>query len=214
MGRVLAAILLIALAPLLLALGLWVITRSGRPMLYHEQRLGRQGHLFTLWKFRTLSTDQGPTVAPEGDTRITVCGTWLRCWRLDELPQLYNVLVGDMSLVGPRPLSPVHAAHLSAAQREALQKVRPGITGPASLAFIGDDAALAEQPSPERAYLAFLLPAKVAIELEYLNNWHLTDDVRLIWQTLTTIWSLHGHRRSCGNARDLLDDNKWPPDRE
>ena len=133
-------------------------------------------------------------------------GRFLRRWRLDELPQLFNVLTGDMSLVGPRPLPPRHADALAAEQREALLRVRPGITGPASLAFIGDDAALSRRPDPERDYLEKLLPAKVALELEYLQSWSLWSDIRVLAQTLTQLWSPAAHRRSMARVKQLLGD--------
>ena len=204
--RVLALFMLIAMLPLLLFVALLVWTSAGRPLLHRQTRLGRGGRPFTLRKFRTLAEGGGPSIAPDGDARILPAGRFLRRWRLDELPQLFNVLAGDMSLVGPRPLPPRHADALPAGQREALLRVRPGITGPASLAFLGDDAALSGRSDPERDYLEKLLPAKADLELDYLAHWNLLSDIRLLARTLVQLWSPRAHRRSRERTIRLLEN--------
>ena len=156
------------LLPLMALLALLVLAVDGPPVLYREQRLGRGGRLFTLYKFRTLRPGTGTinSVAPEDDPRITRIGLWLRRWRLDEFPQLVNVLRGDMSLVGPRPMPPTHAVALARDQLDSLLSVRPGITDPAALYFLAEDAVLAGQAGAETAYLERFQPAKVHMQID------------------------------------------------
>jgi lipopolysaccharide/colanic/teichoic acid biosynthesis glycosyltransferase len=201
-----AALALLLLAPLLLVLALWVGLGSGRPLFYRQQRLGRGGVPFTLYKFRSLQPGSGghSSVAPEDDARITRPGLFLRRWRLDELPQLVNVLRGDMSLVGPRPLPPAHAQHLPPDHLARLQSVRPGITGPAAVAFLAEDAVLAGHANAEALYLERLLPAKVRLQLAYLEDDSPWRDWKVAWGTLTATWSRRARQRSAARLRALL----------
>ncbi len=204
LDRLLALVLLLFLLPFLLCIGAIVRFRDGAPVLHREQRLGQGGGTFTLRKFRSMVPGHGPGVAPVGDPRITPTGALMRRWRLDELPQLLNVLTGEMSLVGPRPLRPEQAEVLTDVQRQKLLSVRPGMTGPAALAFIGDDAALAETPDPEETYREILLPAKAELELAYLSHWSLGSDLMILAQTVLRTWSPAAHRRSEQAAASLL----------
>lgn len=205
MDRSVALFLLVVTAPLLVALAALVWAADGPPVLHREPRLGRGGRLFILRKFRTMTHGSGASVAPDNDPRILPVGRFLRRWRLDELPQLCNVLAGDMSLVGPRPLPRYHAATLPDEALGHLLIARPGITGPAALAFMGDDAVLGVQPNPEQVYLEKLLPAKVAEELEYLEQWSLWTDLRILAQTVARLWSPAAHRRSRARVAKLLE---------
>ncbi len=201
-----ALVLLLALAPSMLGIAMLVRLRSGKPVLYREQRVGRGGKPFTLLKFRTL--DEGSasarSIAPEDDPRITMVGLPLRRTRLDELPQLYNVLVGDMSLVGPRPMVQRHADALDDATRQAVLSVRPGVTDPASVLFFAEDAVLAGRPNAEAEYLQLLLPAKAKVQLGYLQHWHLMMDLRVILRTLARVWSPQAREDSMRRVRAVL----------
>jgi lipopolysaccharide/colanic/teichoic acid biosynthesis glycosyltransferase len=201
-----ALFLMLVLAPVMLGIAALVAMRSGTPVLYREQRVGRDSKPFTLLKFRTLDQSSATlrSIAPEDDPRITPVGLPLRRTRLDELPQLYNVLVGDMSLVGPRPMVQRHADALDEAAREAVLSVRPGVTDPASVLYFAEDAVLAGRPNAETEYLQLLLPAKAKVQLEYLRHWHLMLDVRVILRTLARVWSPQAREESMRRVRAIL----------
>jgi lipopolysaccharide/colanic/teichoic acid biosynthesis glycosyltransferase len=197
---------LVILSPLILGLALLVAVRSGRPILYREQRIGRQGRPFTLLKFRTLLPESAAprSIAPEDDPRITAVGLPLRRNRLDEIPQLYNVLRGEMSLVGPRPMVKRHAEALDSVTRTSILSVRPGVTDPASVLFFAEDAVLAGRPNAEQEYLQTLLPAKARVQLYYLEHWSLWLDIRVIQQTLARVWSPEAREDSMQRVQALL----------
>lgn len=201
-----ALVLMLVLAPAMLGIAVLVRLRSGKPVLYREQRVGRGGKPFTLLKFRTLDEGNASarSIAPEDDPRITMVGLPLRRTRLDELPQLYNVLVGDMSLVGPRPMVQRHADALDEATRQAVLSVRPGVTDPASVLFFAEDAVLAGRPNAETEYLQLLLPAKAKVQLDYLQHWHLMMDLRVILRTLARVWSPQAREDSMRRVRAVL----------
>ncbi len=201
-----AAIALCLCFPLLLVLALVVALSAGRPVLYREYRVGRRGVPFPQYKFRTLRSGSAglSTVAPEDDPRIVGAGRWLRRWRLDELPQLFNVLRGDMSLVGPRPMPRAHADRLPPGQRDRILSVRPGLTDAAALHFLAEDAALAGRPDAEALYLECLLPAKARMQVDSLTRWSLWDDLRILWQTLVSLWSPATRAGSAGAMQELL----------
>lgn len=203
---------LLVLAPVMLGIAALVGWRSGLPVLHREQRVGRGGKPFTLLKFRTLhpGTATQRSIAPEDDARITAVGLPLRRTRLDELPQLYNVLVGDMSLVGPRPLVQHHANALDGATRQAVLSVRPGVTDPASVLFFAEDAVLSGRPNAESEYLQWLLPAKAKVQLEYLQHWHVLLDVRIMLQTVARVWSPQAREDSKQRVRAILASREDP----
>ena len=192
--------------PLLVTVALLVLFADGAPLLYREYRVGRGGHLFVLYKFRTLRPGSGGdcSVAPEDDPRISAMGRWLRRWRLDELPQLFNVLRGDMSMVGPRPMPPVHAAALLPGQREMVLSVRPGVTDPAAVRFLAEDAVLAGRGEAERLYLEYFLPAKARLQIASIEHASFAGDLAIILQTLALIWSRRARERSAAELRSLL----------
>lgn len=197
---------LLILFPLLGIVALVVIIGDGRPVLYRDGRVGPGGTLFSLLKFRTLKVgaEASPHVAAEDDARITRTGLWLRRWRVDELPQLVNVLRGEMSPVGPRPLPPNHAASLPEEVRAELAAVKPGVTDPAAIAFLAEDAVLAGRDDAESVYLETLLPAKVAIQLEYARGATLLSDMWVVTRTLALMWSPGHRRRSAERVRGLI----------
>jgi lipopolysaccharide/colanic/teichoic acid biosynthesis glycosyltransferase len=197
---------LLVLAPLLLCSALLVLLGSGIPILSREQRIGQHGRPFSLRKFRTFKrgTTTHSSIAPQDDPRITRVGRFLRHTRLDELPQLFNVLKGDMSLVGPRPMVPLHLNALDSAVCKVLLSVRPGMTDPASLLYFAEDAVLAGRPNAEAEYLQVLLPAKVRVQLNYLWQWTPVLDFRILFLTLTRIWSRHARADSMQQVRAVL----------
>ncbi|MDH3317467.1 MAG: sugar transferase [Gammaproteobacteria bacterium] len=200
--RILDVVLVLATLPVSLPLtglvAIWIMLDGSGPIIHSQLRVGRGGCEFFVHKFRTLKSgiEGGATVAPEGDSRITRPGSFLRKWRLDELPQLFDVLRGDMSLVGPRPERPEHLQEISATVREKVYRVRPGITGPAAIAFLAEDEYLATVPDPVRVYCRILLPEKLRLELEYVEHWSFMTDLRLIAQTLLKVFSTEARRRS------------------
>lgn len=206
----LAALLLVVCLPLMLALALAVLLLSGPPLLYTEQRLGLHGGRFTLRKFRTLrpGTEGLSSVAPDDDPRISPVGRLLRRTRLDELPQLFSVLRGDMSLIGPRPLPPRHAESLPTATLEKLLSVPPGLSGAAAVEFLGEDAALAGHSNAEELYLTVILPRKVPLELDYVDNWRLQGDLLLMAKTLGRVFLPRARHRSRDKLRQLITDSR------
>ena len=197
---------LCSLLPLWIAVSLVVLATEGPPLFYREYRLGRYGRLFALYKFRTLRAGSGDerSIAPEDDPRITGAGLWLRRWRLDEFPQLFNVLCGHMSLVGPRPMPPSHADALPREQLDRLLSVRPGITDAAAIHFLAEDAVLAGQDDAEALYLRYFLPAKARMQIDALQHWSLAGDLRVIVRTLALLWSRRSRELSANTMRDIL----------
>jgi FlaA1/EpsC-like NDP-sugar epimerase/lipopolysaccharide/colanic/teichoic acid biosynthesis glycosyltransferase len=181
-----ALIGLAILSPVLLTLALLVRLSSKGPVLYRARRVGRSGEEFHLLKFRTMVVDAdkvGPGLTLDQDPRLTSLGRRLRSHRLDELPQLWNVLVGDMGLVGPRPEDPRYVAHYTAEQREVLE-ARPGVTGPAQIAFRNEPERLRHAVDPEAVYLREIMPAKLALDLEYLRQRTVWSDLGILFSTL------------------------------
>ena len=183
---IVAGTLLVATAPLLAVLALVVRATSPGGAFFVHERVGRDGRPFGLVKLRTMAARGGAELTAPGDARITRVGGWLRRWKLDELPQLWNVLRGDMSLVGPRPEVPRYVAGYSERQRAVL-RVRPGITDPASLAYVDEAAVLACYADWERGYVDEVLPAKLALSLDYLERRTLLSDLGILAHTLVRI---------------------------
>jgi lipopolysaccharide/colanic/teichoic acid biosynthesis glycosyltransferase len=182
-----AALALVLLSPLLLAIALIVKLDSPGPVFYRQERVGRFGKLFLIHKFRTMVADapqRGPALTVGDDARITHTGRWLRRTRLDELPQLVDVLAGHMSLVGPRPEVPMYVAHYPAALRERALSVRPGITDPSSLLYLDESELLARAADPEREYIEVILPRKLQCAADYAAQANLRSDVVVLLRTL------------------------------
>jgi lipopolysaccharide/colanic/teichoic acid biosynthesis glycosyltransferase len=173
---------LIAFAPLMLVAAGLVRLGSGGPILFRQRRMGRNGKEFTLYKFRSMRSEgaRGSSITVVGDARITPVGAFLRRYKLDELPQFWNVLRGDMGLVGPRPKLPHHEAlHLPC---------RPGITGTATLAFHKEEEFLSAIPEDELEafYEMFVKPAKANMDMEYMRSATLASDVAILWRTASS----------------------------
>jgi lipopolysaccharide/colanic/teichoic acid biosynthesis glycosyltransferase len=180
-----AGVGLLVLAPLLAVIALLVRATSAGPVLFRQERIGRGMVPFHLLKFRTMVADapsRGPAITVGADPRVTPVGALLRRTKLDELPQLMNVLRGDMSLVGPRPEVPAYVALYGEVERRIFT-VRPGITDPSSLHYHDESAVLAGYPDPERAYREIVLPHKIALSLAYVDTRSVWTDVGLLVRT-------------------------------
>ena len=176
---------LVFLFPVLIVVGILIrIKMPGGPIIFKQRRVGQHGQLFTMYKFRSMTVDHsGSSVSVKGESRITPLGAKLRKYKLDELPELWNVLIGDMSLVGPRPDVPGYADKLEGENRRMLL-LKPGITGPASLKYRNEEEILAEQENPQKYNDAVLFPDKVQINIEYLDNWSFWNDIKIIIYTV------------------------------
>ncbi|WP_276855460.1 sugar transferase [Bacteroides fluxus] len=176
---------LIFLFPVLIIVGILIhIKMPGGPIIFKQRRVGRHGKLFTMYKFRSMTVSHsGSSVSVKGEGRITPLGAKLRKYKLDELPELWNVLIGDMSLVGPRPDVPGYADKLEGENRRILL-LKPGITGPASLKYRNEEEILAEQENPQKYNDEVLFPDKVRMNIEYLDNWSFWNDIKIIIYTL------------------------------
>ena len=184
--RVVSFIGLICLSPVLLILTILIKVRMpGGPVLFTQKRVGKNGRLFDIYKFRTMVVDhEGSSVSVAGESRITALGATLRKYKLDELPELWNVLIGDMSFVGPRPDVPGYADALTGDDREVLQLL-PGITGPASLKYRNEEELLATVEDPQRYNDEVIFPDKVRINRYYLHHYSFWTDIRIILATAT-----------------------------
>jgi lipopolysaccharide/colanic/teichoic acid biosynthesis glycosyltransferase len=183
---------LLLCAPLLAACALGVRLDSPGPVLFRQERVGRGGRTFLILKLRTMRAAPAPgasQVTVAGDPRITRFGGWLRRTKLDELPQLWNVLAGDMSLVGPRPEVPRFVAHYPAEARAIVLSVRPGITDPASVRFRNEAELLAGSADPERDYVECILPEKIAAYVAYVRGRSFAVDLRILAATLRAVAS-------------------------
>lgn len=186
----LSSIGLLLLAPLLLLIAALVKLDSPGPVMFRQERVGRFGQPFLIHKFRTMRHEpagQGLQITVGADRRITRVGGFLRASKLDELPQLLDVWLGDMSLVGPRPEVPRYVAHYPADLREKVLSVRPGITDIASIEYRDESAVLARATDPERAYIDEVLPHKLTLAARYVERSSLWLDVWLIWRTVVAI---------------------------
>ncbi len=185
-----SAVLLVLLSPLLLVFALAVALTSPGGAFFRQVRVGRGGRTFMLLKFRSMrpgSEAKGQLTIGGRDPRITGVGYFLRKTKLDELPQLWNVLRGDMSVVGPRPEVPKYVALYTAEQRAVLG-VRPGITGMASLHYIDENELLARAADPESAYIHEVMPAKLALDLRYVREQSFLLDLRIILATVGKVF--------------------------
>ncbi len=180
---------LLVLSPLLALSALLVKASSPGPVIFKQVRVGRNAKTFNILKFRTMHVGAekvGGQLTIGSDSRVTKIGAFLRNWKIDELPQLINVLRGEMSIVGPRPEVPRYVDLYTKEQLRVLE-VRPGLTDPASVAFRNESALLASHPDPEQAYTQEIMPRKLKLNVEYLDSRSLSRDVGVIWDTLKVI---------------------------
>lgn len=180
---------LIVLSPLFLIFAIWIKLDSKGPVFYRQVRVGRNNRDFRIFKFRSMKegADQGSLVTIGGqDPRITRSGHFIRKFKLDELPQLINVITGDMSLVGPRPEVRHYVDYWTPEQMRVLD-VRPGITDPASIRFRNENDLLDKAENPEEYYINVIMQEKIRLYLEYVGNQSLWYDIKLIFQTIKVV---------------------------
>jgi len=202
---------LLVCLPVMLILIILVWFKAGAPVFYCESRIGREQKPFRLYKFRSMKRPNGSgesTVATGNDPRILAFGRGLRRTHLDELPQLWNVLKGDMSLVGPRPFKPSHFSMLSEGDQALISSVRPGLTGPDALDFIAEDDALIGVTNPESVYLNAVMPEKVRRQIQYIHTRSVCMDIILIVRTLCAAFSQTSRRRSIDEVRAIVSRSK------
>jgi lipopolysaccharide/colanic/teichoic acid biosynthesis glycosyltransferase len=188
-----ALVALIALGPLMLLIAFAIKATSQGPVLFRQRRCGLIGNGFELLKFRTMDNrppHSGPGVTRRGDPRVTSLGKWLRRWKLDELPQLINVLHGEMSIVGPRPDLEDFWRQATEAERQVLA-VKPGLTSAATLVFCNEEELLARVPESELVgfYVRDLLPRKARLDCEYAAQADFLSDCRILFKTVAAIFS-------------------------
>jgi len=186
-----ALIGVIILLPLFVIIAISVSINSRGGVFYIQHRVGRNGVDFKLLKFRTMYANAdkaGLLTIGHHDYRITTAGYWLRRYKLDELPQLFNVLIGDMSFVGPRPEVRKYVEIYSPKQRRVLS-VKPGITDKASIMYFNENELLAAAYEPEQFYIKEIIPSKIQYNLEYIDKHNLWLDIKIIWQTLKKVAS-------------------------
>ncbi len=179
--RLMALIGLLVLWPVLFVV--WILIRikmPGGPAFFKQKRVGKNGKLFTMYKFRSMTIGHGgSSISVAGEHRITPLGAKLRHYKLDELPELWNVFIGQMSFVGPRPDVPGYADQLKGREREML-KLRPGITGPASLKYRDEEDMLAKKDNPQRYNDEVIFPDKVRLNIYYLHHYSFIKDIEMI----------------------------------
>lgn len=181
---------LLALAPVLLLLAVWIKLDSPGPVFFRQERVGRGGKLFRIHKFRTMVTDaerRGLQITVGSDARVTRVGQWLRKYKLDELPQLLDVWLGHMSLVGPRPEVPRYVACYPADVRDVVLSVRPGITDRASIEFKDENEILGRAADPHLAYVNEVLPIKLRYYVDYVAHRSFWSDIGIIFATVRAL---------------------------
>ncbi len=184
--RVVSTIGLVILSPLLFVTAIMIkILMPGGPVIFKQKRIGRNGREFVMYKFRSMVVGHsGSSISVAGESRITPFGAILRRYKIDELPELWNVMTGEMSFVGPRPDVPGYADKLKGAERAILQ-LRPGITGPASLKYRDEEELLATVKDPQKYNDEIIFPDKVRINLYYMKHYSFVDDIKMILCTIT-----------------------------
>jgi lipopolysaccharide/colanic/teichoic acid biosynthesis glycosyltransferase len=181
---------LLVLSPVLFALAVWIKLDSPGPVFFRQERVGRFGRVFRIYKFRTMVKDaelHGLQITVGVDVRVTRVGQWLRKHKLDELPQLMDVWLGHMSLVGPRPEVPRYVACYPDNVRDVVLSVRPGVTDRASIEFKDENEILGRAADPNQAYVNEVLPIKLKYYVEYVNSRTFWGDVNLIFLTIKAI---------------------------
>jgi lipopolysaccharide/colanic/teichoic acid biosynthesis glycosyltransferase len=177
-------------APILLVSALLIWVEDGRPIFFRQKRVGHKGKPFHIWKFRTMVVDaekKGGAITVGHDPRITRVGYWLRKFKVDEFPQLINVLKGEMSLIGPRPEVEKYVNLYTEAQRQVLELV-PGITDPASIKYANESDVLAQASDPEKMYIEEIMPEKIRLNLEYARHANCFTDFIVLLRTILRVF--------------------------
>ncbi len=183
-------LLILLLSPLFAVIGIWIACDSKGPVFFRQTRITQFGKPFSIYKFRTMvvnAPELGAPITTKEDTRVTGAGKFLRRLRMDELPQLFNVLKGQMSFVGVRPEVPRYVREYTPKMMATLL-LPAGITSPASIAFSKEEELLADSKDPEKTYLERILPQKMKSNLSYIQSFSLTGDLKILWQTVQTIF--------------------------
>ncbi len=181
---------LIILSPLFIVVAVLIKLNDRGTVFFRQERIGFQGRPFRIWKFRTMvvgAEKKGEPLTVGRDPRITKIGYWLRRFKIDELPQLFNVLIGNMSLVGPRPEVSRYVDLYTPEQRQILQ-LAPGITDPASIAFRSESKILASTLEPEQLYINEIMPQKLRLNLEYKKHTNIFNDLMIIVKTIAVLF--------------------------
>ncbi|KMJ88314.1 sugar transferase [Achromobacter xylosoxidans] len=182
---------LIVLSPLFLIIAVAIKRDSPGPVFFRQVRVGKDGRTFRIHKFRSMTVStagNSKEITVGGDARITRTGAWIRHWKLDELPQLIDVLAGSMSVVGPRPEVPRYVALYPDAQRRVVLSVKPGITDLASIQFRHENELLARASDPEQAYREQILPEKLRLQSEYVRTRSFIGDMKILVATFSAIF--------------------------
>ncbi len=183
-------VLLLLLSPVLFMISIWIFLDSNGGIFYKQSRVGKLSKDFFLFKFRTMKIDsdsKGLLTVGNRDPRITRSGYFLRKYKLDELPQLFNVFLGDMSLVGPRPEVRKYVDQYTDEQLHVLS-VKPGITDWASIEYVDENQLLAQAENPEKLYVEEIMPAKLKLNLKYINSANLIEDLKILFMTASKIF--------------------------
>ena len=186
-------IFLIILMPFFIIIALLIIIDDGFPIMYRQTRVGKNGNLFKILKFRTMKRNAdalGKLTISDKDPRITKIGYVLRKYKIDELPQLWNILKGEMSFIGPRPEVPEYVALYNTEQRDVLN-VRPGLSDYASLDYINENEILSKYSTPEEAYTNIVMPQKLQLSLKYIDDMSLKTDMSIAIKTIIKIFNVN-----------------------
>ena len=206
-----SALALILLAPFFLILAVVIKLTSRGPVFYKGKRVGRGGDIFLMHKFRSMvvNADQmGTDLTPQGDPRVTKVGRFLRRTKIDELPQIIDVLKGSMSLVGPRPESPLYTRYYDDRQKRVLS-VRPGIVGPAQIKYRHEELILKDREDPDTYYVQELMPRKLEIDLDYSENRSLLLDIVILFKALLAVIMIKGKKEGSGtiDKKPVVSEN-------
>ena len=185
LDRMLAALGLMLVLPIFLIVSIFLAVRH-EPVFFQHKRAGKHGVIFNVYKFTTMfaGAEKEGTITTASDSRITSFGGFLRRYKINELPQLFNVLKGEMSFIGPRPLPKEEICLYESEIRDKILSVKPGITGLATIRFISEESLLDQFDNPKQYYREVVLPKKGQLECHYVDNWSLALDIRIFWETI------------------------------
>lgn len=202
---VLALVVLVICSPVMAIAAISIRRASPGSVLYRARRIGRHGREFTMYKLRTmhLASDRSSPITADGDTRVFPLGAWLRKTKVDELPQLWNIVRGEMAFVGPRAEDPGIVARYYTQAQKATLTVRPGLSSPGSLYYYTHGERLLTGDDVEIQYIAQVLPIKLAIDMVYVEHASLAYDIRVVWRTLVTILQMARGRREFPEPAEL-----------
>ena len=190
LDKIFAVLGLILTSPVFLIVSILLIVRR-EPVFFQHTRIGRYGATFSVYKFTTMfeGAETTGTITTASDNRITLVGGFLRKYKINELPQLFNILKDEMSFIGPRPLPEQEIRYYDPEVRKKILSVKPGITGLATIKFISEEFLLDRFDDPNKYYREVILPKKGLLECDYIDNWSLLLDIKIFWRTITKLLS-------------------------